>query len=166
MNTLPHRLRESSFRVYEDVISAAVNAFPNTTTIDPSSLGKSSDTVACRLRDAIASYDHFRWSPSKINLIRFLDVRPKLVVSQDKTTGAVVIGPRQRHHLQAPPTISALVGDKPLTHAILSALLLLHEEGVITEPTKVTGTPPDETMLSHYPNVRVEVFDSTSYMLL
>lgn len=74
---LPSRLRESSFRRYEHVITQIVSAFPMAVKINHGAA--SPVTFTARLRDAMKSlYDH-HWTTSSIDVAKFrynyLDLR-------------------------------------------------------------------------------------------
>jgi hypothetical protein len=61
-NELPYRLRESTFRVYEPYIRAAISAAPEPVTFSTGSIRPT--TFAARLRDAIISFNKFNWPNS------------------------------------------------------------------------------------------------------
>jgi len=55
----PLRFRESAFRRYESILKKVVASFPNSIKFRPVELA--TETVACRLRDAVASFLRNRW---------------------------------------------------------------------------------------------------------
>ena len=61
---IPNRLSERSFRYYEPVIKQVVDTFPNEVRVKP--VGLSINTYVARLRDAMLSYNTYRWE-SNIN---------------------------------------------------------------------------------------------------
>ena len=77
---LPSRLRESSFRRYEQHIQTAVASFPNVIVISEK-YGASLVTFASRLRDAMASLVMYHWESQIIDMDKFDEIYPKLKVS-------------------------------------------------------------------------------------
>lgn len=69
ITTLPHRLRETSFREYEDTIAQIVQSFP--VVVKCNTGIKSPATFSARLRDAMFSLMTNRWETSKIDFLSF-----------------------------------------------------------------------------------------------
>lgn len=92
---LPHRLRESSFRRYEQAIHSIVESWPSVVILDPGPL--SNETYSARLRDAIQSLLQYNW-PTSIDVHKLRKLRHEIVVSN--RDGTIVAGPR---HNARPP---------------------------------------------------------------
>ena len=118
--SLPFRLRQSTFRLYESFIASALRQWPEPVTINPAPLRAT--TVAARLRDAIFSLHRYRWE-TMIDMEQFDAVyaAKTLVVSHRDFT--VTIGPRARGKSKG------VAADKPTQDK--SALLF--EEGKWTD---------------------------------
>lgn len=86
---LPFRLRESTFRIYEPYIVAAVKGWPDPVTINPAPLRAT--TVSARLRDAILSLRTFRWSTT-IDMEVFDKVESQIQVTH--SDHSVALGPK------------------------------------------------------------------------
>lgn len=93
-DSLPHRLRESTFRRYEPTLKTAVDKFPLVVRVDPSSYGLSASTVACRLRDAKFSLLKYHWETT-LNVAKFRNIADQFAVHQ-REDGMVELGPLQR----------------------------------------------------------------------
>ena len=90
-NNLPSRLKESSFRRYENTIQHAITEFPEVIIYKENDLGISCSTFASRLRDAMASLVMYRWTSEVINMDKFDELYSKIKVSH-VIPNIVVIG--------------------------------------------------------------------------
>lgn len=90
-STLPFRLQQSTFRLYEPTIALAVKVWPEKVSINPAPLRAT--TVTARLRDALLSLYRFRWL-TEIDMEIFDQLYPAISVIHGDNT--VQIGPRQR----------------------------------------------------------------------
>lgn len=148
--TLPPRFRESSFRTYEPLIATIVARYPTRLNIDPADFERSSETVSARLRDAMTSFATHGWE-SEINLARFKQIHPTLIVSQ--RGGLVVIGtketlkdkPDQQIEIEpvplnlVPPLRVDLLVD---SFATLKFLGFLASQRVLSKPIQITVADP------------------------
>ena len=89
---LPPRFREKAFRRYETAIAAAIQAYPKTFEVNPSTFGLSAVTVAQRLRDAKKSYLDNNWVSTMIDRKTFERCHDDLIV-RETMDGMVKIGP-------------------------------------------------------------------------
>lgn len=87
-NELPHRLRESTFRLYESVLFQAIESSTGPINVNPAPLRPT--TYAARVRDAIISFTKFNWSPAMFTQAE-LNAADLVVRHSDH---AVVIGRR------------------------------------------------------------------------
>lgn len=87
---LPHRLRQSSFRKYENTITKIVNTFPKVVVVPSGNLA--AITIAARLRDAMLSLHTYGW-PSSVNMAKFLDNYSDIKVSH--RGASIVVGSRE-----------------------------------------------------------------------
>jgi hypothetical protein len=153
--SIPQRFREPAFRRYEEIIAKVVTTFPACLILDPKSLtyrSLSIETVTCRLRDAISSYERFRWPTSKFTDAQFDHARRNgLVVSQHIDRGLVLVGNRETiKAASVDPVVPAIVESpvadtSPLEHNILiksyaelEHLASLCAERVISRPLILT----------------------------
>lgn len=93
--SLPFRLRESTFRVYEPIIARAIREYPNTLVLNPSPLRPT--TASARLRDAMLALHKFRYATTiDMSLFDHLYTSKRLIVSHSDTS--IIIGPRRGGH--------------------------------------------------------------------
>jgi hypothetical protein len=94
MITLPHRYKESTFRVYEPfikrLVDEAVINWPTCTKIDPKFFTTAQTTFIARLRDAVQSYLNHNW-PSSINRTKFTEIARDTQVSE-RADGTILFG--------------------------------------------------------------------------
>jgi len=84
MNTpssLPHRLRETSFRKYETVLAETVKRWPAPITVSPKEIDLSPTTYSARFRDAILSLQQYQWADTVVDMARFCQIADDIVVS-------------------------------------------------------------------------------------
>lgn len=92
MTEIPHRFSEGQFRRYEKYINYAIEAYPQAIKCDPVSFDVATATFIARLRDAMKSYETYKW-PSTINPEKFTLAYPQIQVIQ-RVDGTILIGPR------------------------------------------------------------------------
>ena len=127
--TLPFRLTEKCFRVYEPYIAYAMRILPSSYTIDVMPDKLAPTTVEARMRDAMRSLRQFRWTTS-VDMIRFDALYDDIKVNIDGKT--VVISLRNTTQ-QTVSTVSATL-DVPLEKCIpgnLLALAQLVQTGIV-----------------------------------
>lgn len=105
-DTLPHRLRETSFRRFEHDIAFIVDRYPMVVELDYKSKGYSVLTYEARLRDAMKSLFENGWSTTIIDSVKFFNSYSDIVVSHQ--TCHIFAGSRKevnamRHTTQAQP---------------------------------------------------------------
>ena len=144
MTQLPHRFREAQFRYYEPIIKHIVEVFPAPVPIDPTVLGKSPITVACRLRDAIRSLKDNMWQTQVPD--RFYDICDLIVISEQN--GKLLAGDKaniQMHQQVDATPISGEEQEVEVKHLMfISMLARLVDEEVLHGPfhIKYTGEEP------------------------
>ena len=157
--SLPFRLRQSTFRVYESFIQTAIRSAPLTTHINPAPLRPS--TFAARLRDAILSYSKFRWEAS-FSSLEFDTAwnTGDLTVSHSEQT--VTIGPRKlrKSGQQAGNTIAldnpddkridGIFIDRELESHFIHAFCLLLSAKLISGPLILRGQTLTATQASEF----------------
>ena len=79
---LPFRLSERCFREYELDIKTIVELSPARAVLPPRP-GRSQATVEARLRDAMRSLYEYRWSPTKVDMVKFDQLYPRFIVRRD-----------------------------------------------------------------------------------
>jgi hypothetical protein len=84
---------EKQFRRYEHIIERIVSAFPAAVAFSPANANLRAITFACRLRDAMRSFQANKWQ-SVINHTRFCEIADLIVVAQ-------------RNHPERGPTVIA-----------------------------------------------------------
>lgn len=90
-NSLPSRLRESSFRKYEDDIAKIVENFPTAIVFTPKG---NVITYVARLRDAILSFQIYAWESNVIDRAKFAQAYENMVVSHSHENDKVLAGGR------------------------------------------------------------------------
>ena len=91
--TLPGRLRESSFRTFEDDIAAIVNQWPCAVPFTDFH-GLSINTFSARLRDSLTSFHQFHWPSDKVSYADFCVIRERIIVKQ-LSSGKVLAGSKE-----------------------------------------------------------------------
>lgn len=146
MNKLPHRLRETQFRRYEDLIARIVTVFPSCIIVDPQKhYTIAPSTFAGRLRDAMKSLKDNDWDSVKVNRTTFLAVVDSVVV-RERSDGLVAIGnrdttlakPAKPNDVPIDVPVSdnkLIIGDETLKHFIC---MLAHRR-LLRTPVEVIG---------------------------
>lgn len=105
---LPHRLKESTFRVFETDIGMIVTAFPKVVELKPKGEKFTSLTYTARLRDAMTSLALFKWATQQVDMSKFEQVRGMIVVSH-RSDGRIFAGSREELKLAANRTSETTV---------------------------------------------------------
>lgn len=145
---LPFRLKESTFRIYEPYISAAIRGSPESVNVNPAPLRAT--TFAARLRDACVSYDKFRWPTKDFTALEFDELynHGGLVVSHSDQN--VSLGPRlTRKGSPAGQSLSfsnpndkrlqGLLVDREIDSPTIHAFCLLLAQKLISGPVILTA---------------------------
>ena len=158
---IPNRLSERSFRYYEPVIKQVVDTFPNEVRVKP--VGLSINTYVARLRDAMLSYNTYRWE-SNINFGlfqtyygTFFGVRLIQVHIEGDT---VVIGSKkQKDSKQQPEVInqSASSGSYPFDGSSINFLGYLVHHKLLVGPITFFQVSPEDCVI--YKNHLEKNFD-------
>jgi hypothetical protein len=144
---LPFRLKQSTFRLYEPFIDQSIRQ--GAITINPAPLRAT--TFAARLRDAIISYDKFRW-PASFTSLQFDEAykTSNLIVTHGDQT--VILGPRKskKAGFTGGATIAfnnpndkrlnGIFVDRDVTVEEIRAICLLLTSRIISGPVIITGT--------------------------
>jgi hypothetical protein len=153
---LPFRLKQSTFRAYEPLIARAIESQGTHLTINPAPLRPT--TYAARLRDAILSYDKFRW-PASFDSLSFDDARRMGMLTVSHGDQSVVLGPKLRTGKAPGGASNALVNpnhkyiggipvDSAISEACIHAFCLLLSQKLISGPVILRAQALDETFLS------------------
>lgn len=110
---LPHRFTKESFRFYEPMIAQIVTRFPLVTTFDPAAFGRSIETFAPRLRDAMTSYKLYNWVSLALDPRRehFLSIYPQIKVCMRPPH--VVVGSKESIRAHDTPESKVTVPSLP-----------------------------------------------------
>jgi hypothetical protein len=151
------RFNELAFRKYESALIAFAANYPSATEVDPAPFAV--ETFAARIRDAVRGYRDNRWQ-SALDYDSFLQKwavtqvirKGQTVLLQPKTVAgasavSVVNPPAQfgsdiTSAFAPPPSRQGLVVTQPNLN-IVRALMLLHSEHVLVQPTKVDNISPE-----------------------
>lgn len=174
----PIRFRESAFRRYEHILKKVVEAFPNSIKFRPVELA--TETVACRLRDAVASFLRNKWE-SELDLEWFLKYWNDYGVAHDGVW--ITIGKKQGRNQVTeckiiqdsgggPTGATRLSVDSPKGQ-VLAALCVLIADGVLTEPVRLTNIDSirkvtfEQYLAKTYPNIILQsTNEPDAYLLL
>jgi hypothetical protein len=89
---LPHRLTESSFRRFEPTIAHIINNYPSVVELCPMERIARTTYIA-RLRDAMLSFNRYKWPSGVISYIIFERVYSSIVISA-RDDGKILAGER------------------------------------------------------------------------
>lgn len=99
LEALPSRLRESSFRKYENFIAEGIKNFPQHTTFPAPASGKPNLTTFCaRFRDALSSYKTYKWPSKVIDEEKFKKFNDNISIKLKVETNAVEFSLRTSAH--------------------------------------------------------------------
>lgn len=117
-------LSEKSFRRWETEIAQAVSLYPSPLIWFPRPPRPTAVTCVSRIRDALLSFYRFRWSPTKIDTLKWTTIRDELRVRLD-SEHSVYLGPKERVSLAAPatPTVLHIDLSVPRTAEVTSDIL-------------------------------------------
>lgn len=131
---LPYRLRESTFRTYEPLISQAIRESPSPVMVNPAPLRCT--TFAARLRDSMSAFKRFQW-PASFTLFDLTTAN--LNVRHNEAT--VYLGTKGKHRtipnefkLTNPNRTSGLPVDAELSQQQLEAFCLLLSNRLLAGP--------------------------------
>lgn len=151
-DVLPFRLKQSTFRLYESLISQAIKASPDAINFNPSPLRPT--TAAARLRDAIISFTKFNWPNSLFTLAELEEA--KLMVRHNDHN--VVIGAKMpRGHMGGEsrafisPNHARLDGlpvDRIVSPDEIKAFCILLSSRLISGPVILRSQALDEATIS------------------
>ena len=149
MTTLRHGLREEQFRRYEPLIAQAVANWPRQSRFKPELPVRSVETLRARLRDAMLSFNQNRWQ-SNISYQAFSTMFEASQVAIDNNE--VVICARGMKPIDQPGQVVAAKGlivgsDDP---AVISAIILLHHNGILLAPTQLSTSVEVETLVGSF----------------
>ena len=120
MTSLPYRLTEKCFRVYEPYIAYAMKVLPSSYTLSVMPQNLAPTTVEARMRDAMRSLRQFRWTTS-VDMIRFDQLYDDIKVNID---GKNVIVSLRSSVQQTVQTVAATL-DVPADKCVPANLLAL-----------------------------------------
>jgi hypothetical protein len=147
---LPPRFRETTFRFYEPYIAQISLRYPARIDFDPSTEGLSSETFACRLRDAMLAYIMYGYSSTKIDYDAFKEIHPHIIVSQPPE-GGVACGSRtalRKEKKGNPVEVSPTTIAEPYVYGEvesiteLKLLCRLASERLLTRKLRLSGVFP------------------------
>lgn len=151
--SVPPHLSEKNFRRYERVILQAVMAWPAPIRITPHQLAPT--TYMARLRDALRSYELYRWPCGIPDGMEELIPKMRVWPSGQQ----VLLGPRQptgpSHDVEEEveevpldvPTRGRLIVNP--SEDVVKAIVLLHGLRILTDPTKFTSYYLGESLLCY-----------------
>lgn len=142
MNHLPHRLTEKNFRIYEPVITCAINNTPARIILSPAPL--SPTTYADRLRGAMQSYADFEWA-SAINPDQFHALRDGKMLQVVHDAEGLSFGGNGALIHYTPDSFTRELSElicSVHSDSVYRAIVVLKLNGVLLTPIRIIS-PPD-----------------------
>lgn len=178
-----HRFSEKSYRRYEDIILAALNAYPNGIEFKP--VGISLATAEARLRDALRSVIVNRWK-TKVNIDQLIANDPFMVV---RCRGAsIYIGHSAPEMVEVyydsmpgnpSPQLSAATSkgtktlENPSSEELASVMILANRGFFADQPIILTNLAEglssyihSSNYLSRFPNIIVDYQENNDTFIL
>jgi hypothetical protein len=136
----PH-LSEANFRRFEGELEAFICGYPQTHRIECYRYGLAPTTIAARIRDAKLSLKQFNWTTT-IPKDEFLQYYKSIEIVAEDTTVAIC----DRDTYRKEPTLKIVPRSRVVDldkckrpMHVIQALAVLHEEGVLSDPTIFTS---------------------------
>jgi hypothetical protein len=154
----PYRFSQRSCERFTPHIRTIAAKYPHLCTFETGDL--SVETFSCRLRDAMKALVQCKWFIKDFDLSKFDDIHRDLQVGI--RDNYVIVG--SRGSLQNTKTLTCdevspknhgiQVVDPP--DDILTALCILHQANILTQPTKIVGTYSESIASSYDVMLQIE----------